>query len=295
SSGMYARLGFAVAIHVHPDVLLIDEVLAVGDEAFQKKCLERINELRRLGRTIIYVSHNLGTVEEFCHRVLWLEAGAVRGLGPAREMTSRYRLSVHEKESKVALAAHHAQVATSDSGPPATLEPLPNDRTSQRWGTRDVEISAVRIRNAASEEAYLFESGEAVTIEIAYRVHRPVEEPVFGIGIYRNDGVWCYGTNTDIEGIPTAGLSDQGVVRILFPSLPLLEGSYTLDVAVHARDGYPYDYHRNYCTFDVRSLVKDAGVFRPPHQWWINGVPGEVLVAEKRTPSSHSQTKEVSA
>jgi ABC-type polysaccharide/polyol phosphate transport system ATPase subunit len=254
SSGMYMRLGFSIAVHVDPDILLIDEVLAVGDQAFQQKCLDRIQRFRRQGKTIVFVSHDLGAVTELCDQVLWLEDGRMMGAGSGREMVDRYLLSVHARED-AALAAEQTQRA----------EPQPD-----RWGTREVEITAVRMLNRHGRQSYVFESGEPAVIEIDYRVNRPVEPPVFGIAIVRNDGVWCYGTNTDIDAVPTDYLEDTGTVRVHFPSLALLEGQYTLDVAVHHRNEHPYDYIRAALTFAMRSRIPDIGVFRPEHEWSVN-------------------------
>jgi ABC-type polysaccharide/polyol phosphate transport system ATPase subunit len=267
SSGMHMRLGFAVAIHVDPDILLIDEILAVGDQAFQNKCLGKIGELKSQRVTIIFVSHDLEAVRNLCDQALWLEGGRIQAVGLVQEVVDYYLMRVHEKE-QAALAAQHA----------ASLEILPGESPSQemlatrakkRWGTQEIEITSVRLLNGAGEEAFLFESGQSAVIEIGYRVNRPAEMPVFGIGIYRDDGTYCYGTNTDIEGIPTDDLEGAGVIRVAFDSFAFIQGSYTLDVAVHTRDGYAYDYHLHYCTFAIRSRLKDRGIFRPRHRWEI--------------------------
>ncbi|MEA3346382.1 MAG: ABC transporter ATP-binding protein, partial [Chloroflexota bacterium] len=268
SSGMQMRLGFAIATSVDPDILLIDEVLAVGDAAFQRKCLKRIAEFKRRGKTIVFVSHDLGAVRELCSEVIWLEEGQVQAGGLAREVVDRYLMRVHEKE--------RADLAAQQTPPAETLpdeEPskeMPAEGVKKRWGTREIEITSVRLLNSAGEETFLFESGQPAAIEIGYRVNHPAEAPVFGIGIYRDDGTYCYGTNTDIEGLSTDDLEGVGVVRVAFDSFAFIEGTYTLDVAVHARDGYSYDYHRPYCTFAVRSRLKDGGVFRPRHRWEIS-------------------------
>jgi ABC-2 type transport system ATP-binding protein/lipopolysaccharide transport system ATP-binding protein len=264
-----------VAIHVHPDVLLIDEVLAVGDEAFQKKCLERINEMKRQGVTILLVSHNLEAVHSLCERAIWLERGCVHTVGLAREVVDHYLLGVHGKE-QANLAAQQAALAETLPSQEVAGE-RPAERARKRWGTREIEIVSVRLFNSALEETFLFESGRPAIIEIGYQVNRPAEAPVFGIGIYRDNGTYCYGTNTNIEDISTDGLDNVGVVRVAFGSFAFIEGTYTLDVAVHARDGYPYDYHRPYCTFAVRSQLKDNGVFRPDHRWELNPTPKEAV------------------
>jgi lipopolysaccharide transport system ATP-binding protein len=267
SSGMYMRLGFSVAIHVDPDILLIDEILAVGDQAFQNKCLGKISELKSQGVTIIFVSHDLEAVLDLCDRAIGLEGGRVQVEGLAREVVDHYLMRVHERE-RTALAAQHTW---------GKMPSCPTARAKKRWGTREIEITAVRLLDGAEEETFLFESGQPAAIEIGYRINRPAETPVFGIGIYRDDGTYCYGTNTDIEDIPIDDLDSAGVVRVAFDSFAFIEGTYTLDVAVHTLGGYAYDYYLHYCTFAVRSRLKDAGVFRPAHHWELNPAPEGVI------------------
>jgi lipopolysaccharide transport system ATP-binding protein len=287
SSGMHMRLGFAVAIHVDPDILLIDEILAVGDRAFQRKCLGKIGELKSQGVTILFVSHDLEAVQSLCDRAIWLEGGRVQADGLTREVVDHYLMRVHEKE-RADLAAQRAAPIEMPSGEKLRPEPFdklktapvegPSEemvaaRVKKRWGTRETEITSVRFLNGAGEETFLLESGQPAAIEIGYRINRPAETPVFGIGIYRDDGTYCYGTNTDIEAIPTDDLDSVGFVRVAFDSFAFVEGNYTLDVAVHTSHGYAYDYHLHYCTFGVRSRLKDAGVFRPAHRWELNPAP----------------------
>jgi lipopolysaccharide transport system ATP-binding protein len=267
SSGMHMRLGFAVAIHVDPDILLIDEILAVGDQAFQSKCLGKIGELKSQGVTILFVSHKLEAVQDLCDRAIWLEGGRVQAKGLAREVVDHYLMRVYEKE-RADLAGRHIGLIEMPPGEEPTQEMLTKG-AKRRWGTREVEITSVRLLNSDGEETFLFESGQPAAIEIGYRINQPAEMPVFGIGIYRDDGTYCYGTNTDIEGVPTDGLDGVGVVRVAFDSFAFIEGTYTLDVAVHTKQGYAYDYHLHYCTFATRSRLKDGGVFRPRHRWEI--------------------------
>ncbi len=279
SSGMYMRLGFSIAIHVDPDILLIDEILAVGDQAFQQKCLDRIERFRRQGKAIVFVSHDLSSVATLCDRVLWLEDGRVMGQGPAREIIDRYLLSVYARED-AALAAEHAQLGEpapsvapgepqEQNQPPAAEAPAAPQ--PDRWGNREVEIAAVRMLKDGSHQAYVFDSGEPVIIEIDYRVNQPVEPPVFGVAIIRNDGVRCYGTNTSIESVSTAKLPPRGTIRITFDRFAFVEGNYSLDVAVHHENEKPYDYFRGSYEFSVRSQIRDSGVFRPGHRWQVPG------------------------
>jgi ABC-type polysaccharide/polyol phosphate transport system ATPase subunit len=272
SSGMQMRLGFAVAVHVNPDILLIDEVLAVGDEAFQRKCLRQIHRLRREEKTIIFVSHGLGSVAQLCDQALWLEDGRVHEKGPVREVIDRYLLSVAEKEAR-ALAEQADAEAKEELE--ERVEPTPPG-VRGRWGTKEIELSRVRMLDAQGSESYLFRCGESVTVEVEYEVHREVEAPTFGVAIFRDDGLWCYGTNTDLDRIYIDSLPRNGVVRVHFDRFGFVPGTYFLDVAAHNKRGHPYDYLRACRTFSIHSLIKDAGVFRPEHRWAFDSSMGIV-------------------
>jgi lipopolysaccharide transport system ATP-binding protein len=264
SSGMYMRLGFAIAVTVDPDILLIDEVLAVGDEAFQHKCVGKIQEFKARGKTICLVSHDLGAVERLCDEAVWLDQGRLMGHGGTRQIIDRYLHHVAGEEARALGADHRAAEAQAAAG------------TAQRWGSRELELTRVRLLDRSGAERYLYEAGEPCTIQLAYRAARPVEDPVFGIGIFRKDGVCCYGTNTAIEGLHLGKLEGEGEVGVEVHRLDLVEGEYLLDVAAHARDGHAYDYHSRLYAFAVRSRVKDTGVARLAHAWRLPapGGPG---------------------
>jgi len=261
SSGMYMRLGFAVAVHAAPDILLIDEILAVGDETFQQKCFDKLAAFRRLGKTIVLVSHDLATVERWSDEVLWLDSGGIQARGEARRVIDLYRQGAVAQEERIALAAHHRiEEAVQDD---TRLE------TSNRWGSQEVTIVAVQMLDSTGHERYVYRCGEPMRVVMHYRVHCQVEEPVFGLAIMRGDGLWCYGSNTDLEEIPLPSLGEEGTVEIFLERLDLIAGTYFLDVAVHARNGYPYDYHHELYSFTVQSELRDTGVCRIPHRWVI--------------------------
>ena len=280
SSGMYMRLGFAVAINVDPDVLLIDEVLAVGDEAFTHKCLDKFAEFRRRGKTILLVTHSLNLVEKFCDDVLWLDSGRIRGEGDPRRVVSAYITDVAKTEEKnlAALDARarervdHAaptSVGAASEAAGSAIEPPANMfmASEGRWGSREVEIVDVRILGEDGAAKQVCQSGEAVSIQMTVRAHKKVEDVVFGVGVFNADGVCCYGTNTDIEELEIAEFSGEQTVTFRIKSLDLVEGTYKIDVAAHRVDGYPYDYHRLLYSFRVKSHTKDVGIYRPPHTW----------------------------
>jgi len=267
SSGMYMRLGFAVAIHVDPDVLLVDEVLAVGDEAFTHKCLDKFVELRRRGRTVLLVTHSLDLVTRFCDEALWLDAGVARLQGDPKRVVDAYLLDVAGVENQTfeeELAAPHAN--PPDANPQHMFEAIEG-----RWGSREVEITAVAFVGRGGQPAHVFQSGDPIDIRLQVRASEPVTDLVFGVGIFNADGVCCYGTNTDIEGAASGGMSGDGQVSFTIDRLDLLEGSYKIDVAAHRKNGAPYDYHRLLHTLRVVSPVKETGIFRPPHRWNFSG------------------------
>ncbi len=292
SSGMYMRLGFAVAVHVDPDVLLVDEVLAVGDEGFAHKCLDKFGEFRRRGKTILLVTHSLGLVERFCDEALWLHKGRVRAVGDPKRVVDAYVTEVEESE-EAHLAAQDArareiaeerraiavnagagadvttdQLASDDGAAPGADVPVNMFQASEgRWGSREVEITDVSLIGPDGTAGRVFHAGDPVTLRLRVSAPRPVKDFVFGIGLFNSDGLCIYGTNTNIEEMVAEEMHGEGEVRFEIADLSLTEGTYKLDVAVHKLDGYPYDYHRQLHTFRVKSRIKDVGFFRPRHEW----------------------------
>jgi ABC-type polysaccharide/polyol phosphate transport system ATPase subunit len=266
SSGMQMRLGFSIATCVDPDVLLIDEVLAVGDEGFQRKCLARINHFRGSDKAIVFVSHDLGAVRQLCDRVIWLEDGVVMAEGPAHEVVAQYLVRVGEQEEAGIAAATSNHI--SDADEKTRTEP----GRSKRWGTGEAEVVGVYLRATDYRERHLFDPEGPMVVDIDYQARQFIDEAVFGIGLFRDDGTHCYGTNTDIEGHVLQLEPGPGHVQVVIDRLALLPGTYTLDVAIHAPNGHPYDYWRAACAFSVRSSCSDSGVYRPRHRWVIDGV-----------------------
>jgi ABC-type polysaccharide/polyol phosphate transport system ATPase subunit len=274
SSGMYVRLGFAVAIHTDPDVLLVDEVLAVGDEAFAHRCVRRIEEFLAAGRTLLLVSHSLDLVGGLCDRVLWLENGRQRLVAPPRRAIDAYRQAVAEQEAE----EHQAAKEQRDAAPAGERGAGSGDEL--RWGSREAEITSIRLLNAAGDEHYHLESGEDACFEIKARAAAPLADFVFGVAIATPRGTEVWGTNTDLEGYVPASFAGEATVRLTCPGLRLAPGEYTVDVAVHARDGAPYDYRRRAVTFTVTAPHGGVGVYFPAHGWDFTG---EVRWADEET------------
>ena len=294
SSGMYMRLGFSVAIHVDPDVLLVDEVLAVGDEAFTHKCFDKLAEFRRRGRTILLVTHSLDLVTRFCDDALWLDGGVVRAQGDPKRVIDAYLMDVARSEDEALARTQHPASTTPPRSdrplipavPPASSAPdghgaAPEGTRAEaedmfkalegRWGTREAEIVGVELRRADGRAAHVFQSGDTVDIHLRVIAHQPLTDFVFGVGIFNAEGVCCYGTNTSIEGFRPGELTGTAEVVFHVERLDLIEGGYKLDVAVHRENGAPYDYHRLLYPFRVTSHARDTGIFRPAHRWSFAG------------------------
>jgi lipopolysaccharide transport system ATP-binding protein len=243
SSGMYVRLGFAVAIHTDPDLLLVDEVLAVGDVAFQNRCMESIYRFRRQGGTLLLVSHDLSTIQSLCNRALWIDDGLVAAEGAPADVVMAYKQHMAELEE-------------------AQNEAVPRESVGdgQRWGTRELEITAVELCSANDQPRTTFNTGEPLTIRLHYRCTQPVEQPVFGFGISHQNGVHIFGPNTKFAEIKIDQLRGSGVISYQIPELPLLEGQYVLSVAaVNDTDTVTYDYHDRAYNFRVAYSPLRAG------------------------------------
>jgi len=264
---MYMRLGFAVAIHVDPDVLLIDEVLAVGDEGFTHKCLDKFAEFRRRGKTILLVTHSLNLVERFCDEALWLDGGVARAHGDPKRVVGAYLTKVEEGEEHELAATTARAIAAAPSVQPAGPPGDMFQTTEGRWGSREVEITDVAFLDGKGQPSFVFHSGDSLSIRLRVRANQPTDDFVFGIGLFNVDGVCCYGTNTYLEEMHPERLAGEAEATFAIDSLDLVEGTYKVDVAAHKRDGFPYDYHRLLYTFRVKSRSRDVGIYRPRHRW----------------------------
>ncbi|HEX6324229.1 MAG TPA: ABC transporter ATP-binding protein [Vicinamibacterales bacterium] len=296
SSGMYMRLGFAVAIHVDPDVLLVDEVLAVGDEGFTHKCLDKFSEFKRKGRTILLVTHTLDLIEKFCDDAIWIDAGEKRAEGDPKRVVGTYlsavatgeeaQLAAGDARAKKAVTEHEdAGVAAAGQGEgdvpgqeAAELEAAAGEGPENmfqadegRWGSREVEITGVELLGPDGKPAHVFQSGDPMSINLRVLAKEPVDDYVFGIGLFNVEGVCCYGTNTGLEEYESGRFFGEGEVRFVIGGLDLVPGTYKLDVAAHRKDGYQYDYHRLLYTFRVKSRLHDTGIYRPRHAWAFSG------------------------
>jgi lipopolysaccharide transport system ATP-binding protein len=250
SSGMYMRLGFSVAIHLDPEILIIDEILAVGDLPFQVKCIDRIYELKERGITILLVSHNLELVRRLCTDLIWLEKGELQAVGTVEEVAELYAASGH----------------TSDASSKLWLQGEGFDR----HGSGEMEITAVHIYDSQCQERNVFQTGESVIVEIHYIAHQPIEEPEIGLAILNQDGLLITSPNNRLAKLELGTVMGAGIVRYRIDNLPLLPAQYMLTVAIHdSRLAFAYDYHK--AAYPLRVVVGDAdasqGILDIPATW----------------------------
>ena len=269
SSGMYVRLGFAVAVHVDPDILLIDEVLSVGDEEFSNRCIAKIQEMKYKGVTLLFVTHQLDQVRNLCDRALWLDHGQLEAIGDPARVVDAYLQEVSGAPS----FSPPSEEEDEDDGlkPAAPAEKQEDAHDEERWGSGEVIIKRVALTDDHGRELVALGAGTPVTIDMDVEARVPQEDFVFGIGIYHADGSCVYGTNTALEGYIPQQLAGTGRVRFVIPSLDLVGGTYRFDAAVHAKNGRVYDYRRNVIRVIVGSRVHDTGVYRPKHHWAFEG------------------------
>ncbi len=283
SSGMYMRLAFSIAINVEPDVLLIDEILGVGDESFQKKCFNKLKTFKTQGTTIVIVSHSLGQLELICDELAWLHEGTLVRRGIPAEVIGEYRSTMSGREN-LRLQAENRQKAeksienslAAESGESSVLGESSYVSTqvtgeSKRWGDKAVEILDTLLLDSSGQTKFTFECGEPCVIEMHCRRNKPVPSLVFGIAIYSCEDLLCYGTNTLIERYPVTveTLKDEFIVRVSVDKLELVEGEYYINVAAHDEYASPYDYQTNRLRFTTYSNIKDSGICRLEHQWSI--------------------------
>jgi len=275
SSGMYMRLAFSVAVAVDPEILLIDEILAVGDAAFQAKCMSRIRELRAANKTIVLVTHDTGAVERFCDAVVWMHNSRVEMSGGTVDCIQAYLAKVfHDSNAGVNNMSFDREDQRDETEPSAELsggpvQPEGGPRAgSSRWGSGEVTVDEVLVRS--NRGGNLVECGEPVEVRIRYTCHRPVEDVDFGVGFFSEDDVQCYGVNTRIDRHGCINLEvGSGEVRFVAQHFYLLPATYKVDVAINAADTSAHDYWRSCAVVQVYSDRNDVGICRIPHEWSV--------------------------
>jgi ABC-type polysaccharide/polyol phosphate transport system ATPase subunit len=235
SSGMYVRLGFSVAINVEPDVLLVDEVLAVGDEQFQRRCNEKFAELRAQDKTIVVVSHALALMRTICDELAWFEHGRLRLSGPAADVVDQYVAEVQTDR-------HEGEGADG-----------------ARWGSGEALIERLEVLGPDGEPTTRLHTGDAVTFRVHYRAPEKVERPVFGLAFYNLEGMLVSGPNTREANVIPDCIEGEGVMDLTVPSLMLLPGTYDITASLYDYAiVHPFDFRQRFVRFDV-----DPGI---PHE-----------------------------
>jgi ABC-type polysaccharide/polyol phosphate transport system ATPase subunit len=234
SSGMYMRLGFSVAINVDPDILLVDEVLAVGDAAFQEKCMEKFAAFRRAGKTVVIVSHAMGSMRSLCDQAAWLDQGDLVEVGRADHIVDRYVDKGHES---------HVVPASSGGG-------------DARWGSGEVRIAGIQVLDASGEPGTLFATGDPVTVRVQYEASARVERPVFSLGMENLDGVYVWSQNTRDVGVELPAVEGRGHVDLQIPRLMLQPHTFDLSASiVDHTTTHTYDFLRHCYRFVVESTI----------------------------------------
>ena len=276
SSGMYMRLAFSVAINVDADILLIDEILAVGDANFQAKCFNKLKEIKSHGTTIVIVSHSLGQIEQICDRSIWIHEGLIRAEGPPKEIDLEYLDFMGQKlqeSTRKELEEKNQQEEGEKSGSEqeaeenTEAEETPEEK--KRWGSGAARIKRIKAFTSDGAEQRIFRTGEDIKFRLDYTVKETVKDAVFGIGIFNRDGVQCYGTNTRIDKHPEFDLDKNGAAEITLEKVGLLPGEYLIDFAIETGDGIPVDYYREAYTIEMISAAGDVGIARITHNWSI--------------------------
>ncbi|MEI6514611.1 MAG: ABC transporter ATP-binding protein [bacterium] len=241
SSGMYVRLGFAVAVEVDPDILLVDEVLAVGDASFQRKCLRRMAEFREQKKTMLIISHDLATIQSVSDQILFLDHGRVLGHGSPTQVIGQYQSFWREQMSS---------------------------ERRREWGTREVILTGAQFLDEAGHETTKFSWGQSLSVRLHYEAKTPVGPSVFGFGISDENGHLVHGNNSQIENVAIPALSGTGTVSLKIPALNLARGTYLFSFSVHSAD-HKVNYHRLDHAFaiGVESAKPFEGMCYMPSEW----------------------------
>jgi ABC-type polysaccharide/polyol phosphate transport system ATPase subunit len=248
SSGMVVRLGFAIAANVEPEILLIDEVLAVGDQSFQQRCLEKIEAFRQDGRTIVFVSHGLSQVTQLCAEAAWIDRGNLKMVGDAMKVVAEYTGVSHDALPKV------------------------EGELGERWGSGEVQITQVEFLDSTGKPLPLVTTGKPVTIRVHFDAFSPIKNPVVGIRVTHLHGPIVWGANTKRRAAFISEMHGPGYIDIVIPDAPFLEGTYDLTVAISDKtEVHAFDHWEKRIRFDVHQHdVFDEGYVTVESTWDVN-------------------------
>lgn len=262
SSGMYMRLAFSVAINVDADILLIDEILAVGDANFQAKCFNKLREIKASGTTIVIVSHSLGQIEQICDRSIWIKDGHIELEGKPKDVHLQYLDYMNQERME---QAEKDRIREETKAAKERYK-----KSIKRFGDKRAQFTDIKMLDKDGKPQKTFRTGEAMTLDLNYHVESPVTDCVFGFGIFRSDGLWCYGTNTRIDRLDNFDIDKDGNYKVFLEDVMLIPGEYWVDVTIEWGEGNPVDYYKEAMKFEVVSNVGDTGVLRMPHKWELN-------------------------
>ncbi len=248
SSGMYIRLGFAIAVFSDPDILVIDEVLSVGDQVFKKKSFDKIKELQSLGKTIIFVTHDLNSTLQFCDKLILLKQGTLKKIGKPKEIIRNY------------------------------MNTAIVDEKSSEKGSKEIYLNNIQLLNQHGSESRNFNPGESMTIKAGYIAKKSIDNPVFGIAIHDTQGNLCFGTNSNLLGITTGKISDSGEVSLHLNNLPMPEGKFYITLAITSIEGENYHWLDHFLTFEINNNAKSDGFLHIPVECKINTVKSKAKV-----------------
>lgn len=309
SSGMALRLGFGIAAHLDTDLFLIDEVLAVGDQYFQRKCIRKIEQFVDAGKSIVLVSHDLHAIRNLCDTVMWLDHGEVKAIGPARQVVEQY-MDLDREMAAMGAVLPGPRLSREPKTEPFSAPPLVRFRSTEKddrlkkalleacavpnaqviWeqevaaesyeeydgesavviGSGEVRVLRVQLLDGQGRERKRFKSGEAMVVAVTFRTTEPVERPVLGVAIHRNDGVYVYGPNNRFDGVLDGTYDGIYTYYIHYPKLPLLAGTYRISVAVFDKHHLkPHVWHNQLYDFEVAQDIEDHGLVRMEHAWGL--------------------------
>ncbi|MBM4200498.1 MAG: ABC transporter ATP-binding protein [Gammaproteobacteria bacterium] len=277
SSGMQMRLAFSVAIHTDPQVLLVDEFLAVGDLSFQTKCLRRIAELKAEGCAIVLISHSPAQINELCDRAIWLRHGEVVMDGPPDVVTGQYTVEMRAE----------TQRRTPNQAPEGMASGTELAPNRNRFGSRDAEVTAVRLLPGPA-----IASGEPFEVEFEYLTHVPLASPIFVVSITRReDGRVCLDLNTKAMGLSLTTLEGVGKARLSLGRLDLLGGEYWVNVGIFEADwAYAFDYHWEVYPLSIEGIALSQGVLLPPCRWHLDIAESDQCAFDKELPAAAFET-----
>lgn len=284
SSGMYARLAFAVAIHVDADILLVDEILGVGDMNFQAKCANKIYEMKKNGTTILVVTHDMGTIDRLCDYGIWLDHGTKIDEGQPRYIQNRYlEFMAVEQEERVKTEIKLPQKEMDKHDVYNSINHIETKRIAieeitnmgDHFGTGDIIFTSVQVLDERGIDKRSFQSGDGFRVVLSYKTQVPVDNIKINIGleIRSQNGTFVYGTNTARDGSDALSVQENGIIEVYLSQVNLVEGTYTIGIAIaNQEETLSYDHYHNLVEVKIFSAIRDIGTVRLPHEFILDGI-----------------------